>query len=113
MLDSLVAWRRLAALAALCLHLAFLQRNLSIVYGADIVSAFWLFYLVLGENDRAFSVRAWWRARVARAAGAEVSSVSSWSSALSGVSLRLIQIQLCVIYGYTGMEKLKGAPWWD
>jgi hypothetical protein len=26
--------------------------------------------------------------------------------------VRLMQIQLCVIYVYTGMEKLKGHPWW-
>jgi len=25
----------------------------------------------------------------------------------------MIQIQLCVIYFYTGLEKLKGGTWWD
>lgn len=99
---------RLAAVVALVLHLAFLQRNFAIVYGADIVASFWLFYLVLGENDRNFSLRAWWRAR-----RGDARAPSALSSALSQVSLRLVQIQLCVIYGYTGMEKLKGAPWWD
>ncbi len=122
LLLALGIFGRAAALVALVLHLAFLQRNLSIVYGADIVTAFWLFSLALAENDRDFSLRARWRAARGCSAPAPAgSSLSSspnpamrpWSAALTGVSLRLVQIQLCIIYGYTGMEKLKGAPWWD
>jgi hypothetical protein len=27
--------------------------------------------------------------------------------------MRMMQFQLCIIYAYTGFEKLKGASWWD
>lgn len=107
LLLTLGIFGRLAAIVAFVLHLAFLQRNFSIAYGADIVTAFWLFYLALAENDRCFSVRARWRSL------APSVPMRPWSQALTGVSVRLIQLQLCIIYGYTGMEKLKGAPWWD
>lgn len=109
---------RLAAIVALILHLAFLQMNLAIVYGADIVTSFWLFYLAIGENDRAFSLRAACRDRGSEAGTTPLSWKERWlggasGSVLTSVATRLIQIQLCIIYGYTGMEKLKGAPWWD
>ena len=33
-------------------------------------------------------------------------------SVLESVALRFLQIQVCVIYGYSGFEKLKGTLWW-
>jgi Vitamin K-dependent gamma-carboxylase len=32
---------------------------------------------------------------------------------LSSVFFRILQIQISVIYAYTGFEKLKGNSWWD
>lgn len=32
---------------------------------------------------------------------------------MTSAGLRITQIQLCLIYGYTGFEKLKGGDWWD
>ena len=32
---------------------------------------------------------------------------------LTFVGLRLMQIQICISYAMTGLEKLKGASWWE
>ncbi len=113
-------------------HMALMQRNYSIVYGADMISSFWLFGLCFMDSSERLSVREWLasRRRGARAGGIGHGAVSgrvtdtsrrsmfpvfepAWSRILTSVGLRLIQIQLCVIYMYTGFEKLKGNDWWD
>jgi hypothetical protein len=35
------------------------------------------------------------------------------SDIFSTVGFRLLQVQLCVSYAYTGIEKLKGIQWWE
>lgn len=96
---------RWAALVSLILQLAFFHRNVSIIYGVDFVSNYFLLGLVFAENDRCFSIRSLW-SRGRRA-------VSPVSSLFSTVGVRLVQLQLCIIYAYTGLEKLKGQRWWD
>lgn len=97
---------RLAALLSFILHLAFMQRNYAIVYGADIVTTFFFFALIFMDNSRHLSVLnlVWKRKERAPSAVNEIFSI---------VGVRLAQIQLCIIYGYTGLEKLKGPSWWD
>jgi hypothetical protein len=105
---------RFLALIALLTHVALMQRNISIVYGADIVSTFWLFGLTFMDSSEAISVRAYLRDRAARKSGIKpVWLEPVWSRSLTSVGLRLSQIQLSLIYGYTGFEKLKGGDWWD
>lgn len=96
---------RALAMIALLAHLGLMQRNFSIVYGADIVSSFFLFGLCFIESDRYLSLR-----RLFRRGPILRRPVSDL---FSTVGVRLVQIQLCVIYGFTGMEKLKGPTWWD
>ncbi len=87
------------------MHLMFIYRNPTVIYGADIVSSFWLFYLCLADTRRHFSVLNFFKNAPPRP--------RPIGDLFNSVAIRLFQIQLCVIYGYTGMEKLKGAPWWE
>lgn len=116
---------------ALFLHLTFLNRNYSIGYGADIISCFMLFGLALMDCDRELSVVSYFkqkrRAKIKNAGkrsaariqaqlrplGSLRAMLSSLNELLSSVGVRLLQFQLCIIYGYTGLEKIKGAVWWD
>ena len=106
MLGRKVAW------LVFVIHLAFLKRNFAVIHGPDMVGTFWLFYLVLTENRRYFrlpitkKLRATWRLRP-RASEAE-----HQSDDLTSVAVRLIQLQLCLIYAYSGVEKVKGITWW-
>jgi hypothetical protein len=114
---------RLVTALALFLHLAFLQRNFSIVYGADIIESFFLFALVFMDHSENFSLAAWWRSRQlavfseAQNSSSELIVVGGFlhevSATLNTVGFRLLQLQLCIIYGYTGLEKLKGGAWWN
>lgn len=92
---------RAMSLIALIIHLALMQRNPAIVYGADIVTSFFLFALVFIDSGRHLSLF-YVRTRL-----------SATADLFSTVGVRLLQIQLCLIYGYTGLEKLKGPTWWD
>lgn len=83
-------------------QMGFIQRNYAVLFGADVISCLFLFYLVFTRCDDRLSLLNWRRPRRER----EVSSISS-------AFARLWQIQLAVIYAYTGFEKLKGASWWD
>lgn len=100
---------RVMAFVALVGHLALIQRNYSIVYGADMVSTFWLFGLCFMDSSERLSVRRWLYRRQKKNFVFE----PQWSRVLTSVGARLTQIQLCVIYMYTGFEKLKGGDWWD
>jgi uncharacterized membrane protein YphA (DoxX/SURF4 family) len=74
---------RVASWVAFILHLSFLQRNMSVAYGVDFIATYFLFYL-------------------------SISTIRG----LASVGFRLSQIQVCIIYGYSGLEKLMGSHWW-
>lgn len=96
---------RLLSLVAVFLHLAFMFRNFGVAFGADQVATFFLLYLALTQSHGRLSVRDWWRKRQ--------NKPSLEPDLLTSVFYRMIQIQLCLIYIYSGMEKLKGQAWWD
>ncbi len=99
------AWVRFVGPLALLLQLSFLFRNYSVAFGADQIGTIFLLYLVFTKSDARLSVRSWWRNRK--------SLPELTGDALTSTLFRMIQIQLCVIYVYSGMEKLKGMTWWD
>lgn len=87
-------WPRISAAIAFLLHVSFMHRNMTIVFGADLIATFFLMYLAIARTD-----------------GKALAS-DSWASMLSSVALRFAQIQVCIIYAYSGWEKLKGVAWW-
>jgi len=78
---------RASALLAYLLHVSFLHRNMTVAYGIDSISVFFFLNLIIADTRRRDSM-------------------------LGSVSLRLCQLQVCVIYFYSGLEKLKGTHWW-
>jgi hypothetical protein len=90
---------------ALFLQLAFLFRNYTVAFGADQIGTIFLFYLVFTRSDARLSLTSWWRQRKNKS---EIES-----DILTSVFYRLIQVHLCIIYAFSGMEKLKGQSWWD
>lgn len=98
-------YSRIVSIFALVIQVAFLHRNFAVAYGADIMTCYWLLYLCFIESDQHLSLRKKFKLPSFAPKFNDLS--------LSTVGVRLIQIQLCVIYGYTGLEKLKGSVWWD
>jgi hypothetical protein len=90
------------------LSLSFNQRNFPLIYGADLFAHFWLFYLSFINHTKYFSILNVFRNKRWVSVLPDVSS-----DIVSSAFVRLIQIQLCLSYAYTGIEKLKGAQWWE
>ncbi len=92
------------------------QRNFSIVYGADLFANCWLFYLSFVDHNQNFSI---WNLLKGTSAKAERVLTTGGdraifaSDTLSSFGVRLLQIQLCISYAFTGFEKLKGIRWWE
>ena len=87
---------RLAVITAWVLHLSFVHRNLSIAYGVDMIACFYLFFLCFADyrDDRRYRP-------------------GDLQAVLGSMAYRLCQIQVCIIYGYSGLKKLKGYLWWN
>lgn len=86
------------------ISLGFLQRNLFISYGGDMIGCIWLFYLFWTRHNTHFSILNFFNKN-------RVSKIKA--DIFSSAGARMIQIHLCLLYAYTGLQKLKGASWWD
>ncbi|WP_442510352.1 HTTM domain-containing protein [Novipirellula sp. SH528] len=103
---------RTANLLVLVGHLSFVHRSYVAWFGMDSILAMILLYLLIGPSGRAYSVDRWirnWRAKKSDSPLPETGD-DSW---LANVSLRMIQIHMCVIYLCSGLAKLQGETWWD
>lgn len=105
----LVGWQtRLMNALVWFLTLCFLNRNPNILNGGDGVLQVGLLLMLLGPSGYALSVDAWLRRRAGKPLPA---TTPAWP-------VRVLQIQLCMIYLSTGLVKVKGedfleGSWWD
>jgi len=88
----------------------FIQRNFSLLFGADVIGNLFLFYLAFTRCHDFYTVKSLLPFFNKKAVFV---SQSNFFDLVSAVSLRLLQFQLMTIYAYTGFEKLKGLTWWD
>lgn len=87
------------------LHIVFINRNPISIYGADMVATCWLLYLSLTDSNKC--LRIWpWGKRAKKTSDIQ-------GDLLTTVGMRMIQIQLCVIYAFAGLDKAKGLTWWQ
>lgn len=93
---ALGVWPRFWAIVLYVLHLSFLHRNVTVVFGVDLISTFFLLYFCLAAVPRRGSAR----------------KRPEWALTLQSVAFRFAQIQLCIVYAYAGWEKVKGMSWW-
>lgn len=97
------------------LGLAFVQRNYAILSGADVIGSVFLFYLCFTPCSERWSLLPAWRRRFAKAKTLpDPASIVGFNGfLLDRIGLRFLQIQLGLIYTFSGFEKLKGGSWWD
>lgn len=89
------------------LHMGFIHRNYSVLFGADVIGGIFLFYLAFTDCNATWNIRSLIKKEV-------FSPLKSRDGdLLTPMFFRLIQIQICIIYAFTGFEKLKGVTWWD
>lgn len=80
----------------------FIQRNYSMLFGADLIGNLFLFYLSFTQANEFYSLK-----------NKIFKSRTVVTDSLTTVFLRIMQFQISIIYAYTGFEKLKGSTWWD
>jgi hypothetical protein len=85
------------------IDMGFIQRNFSVNFGADIICSLFLFYMAFTQSCERLSLLNFFKQKKS----------FRWSDSLSSCMIRMMQVQICVIYAYTGFEKLKGSTWWD
>jgi hypothetical protein len=92
---------RVSSIGAYFLHLMFANRNMPVMFGVDMIGTFFFFYLCFANSNARWSIDKLlgWQAKT--------------QSGLSHIAWRLMQLQVCIIYGYSGLEKMKGTRWWD
>jgi hypothetical protein len=94
---------RLSAILAYILHMSFINRNPTVMFGVDMISTFFFLYAMFAQLGAHYSVDAWLKK------GKKVYT----QTATSHIAWRLMQIQVCIVYGFSGIEKCKGTRWWD
>lgn len=106
---------RFLGIFAWIIHVGFIQRNYSAIFGADYIGGIFILYLSFTKSDQYFSVLAFFkRKKISYQRKINPSNKNFLTEdLLSSVFYRIIQIHIAVIYAYTGLEKLKGSSWWD
>ncbi|RYZ36297.1 MAG: hypothetical protein EOO71_32330 [Myxococcaceae bacterium] len=92
---------RLSAVVAWALHTALLNSISFFAYGVETFAHISLFYCVVMPVGAAFSF------------DAGAGRTSSAPTAAATLSLRVLQLHLCIIYASTGVEKMLGPTWRD
>ena len=115
---TLGLFTRVATLLTWIAHLSFVHRGYIVWFGIDSMLSFILLYLTLAPSGLTFSLDNVWR-RYRRLRGLEPAAAvnadpqSHARSWMANVSIRLLQIHMCIVYFCAGVSKLQGPAWWS
>ncbi len=98
-------WTRWTGIATAILVVSYANRATGALFGLDQINSFLALYLAIGPSGAVLSVDHWLRRRQGRGVVRK--------SEMANISLRLIQLHLCVVYFFAGVGKLQGDTWWD
>lgn len=92
-------------------HVSYCFRNPALTYGVDSLTSVILIPLVISPIGYRWSVDAW----IARRSNRPPLPVgdTEWRAMWGCACIRLIRIQMCVIYLFAGLRKLRGSTWWN
>jgi hypothetical protein len=96
---------RITGWLAFLFMVSYCNRASGTLFGLDEILSFLTFYLAIGPSGAAYSIDNWLRKK-----NADVQSVKKLVFAT--ISIRLIQVHLCLVYLFAGLGKLKGTTWW-
>jgi hypothetical protein len=106
-LFTLGLFTRFTSVLSWAFHLSYMHRSLVIWFGMDAMISFLLLYLALGPCNAVFSLDRLLKPLIGKPS--QPAHPSWWAT----VSLRLIQLHMCVVYFISGIAKLQGRSWWD
>jgi hypothetical protein len=112
-----IGWRsRLTVVLAWTVALSTVRRAPATLYGFDYMITTWTFYLaVFGASGQALSLDQLWRRRrsTRTLAGPACAASQPALSISANLTIRMIQLHLCLIYGSAGLSKLMALEWWN
>ena len=93
-------------------------------FGLDKINCMLAMYLMLGPSGARYSLDAWLARRRREGEGGSefqadqdprenAPSPEVSPSVGANVAIRMIQLHMCIIYLFSGLEKLLGVTWWD
>jgi len=107
---------RITSVLAFLITVAYIHRVPGALFGLDQINGLLALYLMIGPSGAAWSLDNVFRRR------GWLSFLPKWlrsdtdgqrESVTANVSIRLIQVHMCVIYLFAGISKLQGETWWD
>lgn len=108
---------RVTSLLSLVIAVSYAYRTPSALFGLDQINVMLTLYCCVGPAGAALSVdqlvRRFRSARQQVAAGIRFPQLTPAPSSSARVSLRLIQLHMCLIYFFAGVSKLQGPAWWS
>ena len=97
---------RIVAPLALVITLSYCHRLTGALFGLDQVNVLLATYLAISPCGAVFSLDRY----LARRRGA---ALPANAHVLTTIATRLIQIQMCIVYLFGGIGKMRGEQWWD
>lgn len=85
---------RLVSILCFIFHVSFVRRDIAAAYGVDFIVTYFLFYFIFADFRKT----------------GRKEDAQRW---LGSAAFRLSQIQVCIIYFFSGFEKVKGPLWWQ
>ena len=107
-LFTLGLWTRVTSILAAVITISYANRLFFATFGLDQINAMLAVYLAIGPSGAALSLDQFLRGR--KTGGDRVVAGPSIGA---NISIRLIQIHMCVIYLFAGLAKLEGLSWWE
>ncbi len=107
LLFTLGMWSKVTSVLAFIIAVSYVHRAPGALFGLDQINVMLAMYLMLGGAGEAFSLDRWIEKR--RYPMRDLPTTST----VANVSIRLIQLHMCVIYLFAGTGKLLGDTWWE
>jgi hypothetical protein len=99
---------RVTGILTALLVISYANRGIGSLFGLDQITAFLTLYLAIGNSGDAFSIKSW------LTKNPDLRSPTPHSpSVLNNLSIRLMQVHLCVVYLFAGLGKCQGVSWWN
>ena len=101
---------RVTSVLAFLITVSYAHRVPVALFGLDQINALLAMYLMIGPCGDVYSFDCW---RTRRRIHASNQSYAPSGSVSANISVRLIQVHMCIIYLFAGAGKLLGQSWWD
>jgi hypothetical protein len=108
---------RATSILSFIIVVSYAYRTPAALFGLDQINAMLTLYCAIGPSGAALSVDRFisrYRQKTTKSKPADPDdSAAPTPSVGANISLRLIQVHMCVIYFFAGISKLQGSAWWN